>query len=1112
MVICARCGAENPEGFSFCGACGAPLAGAPAPRQERKVISVLFCDLVGSTAQAERLDPEDVDALLSRYHARVAAEIERFGGTVEKFIGDAVVALFGVPLAHEDDPERAVRAALAIQERVPADSDVHLRVAVNTGEALVVAGARAEQGEHLASGDVLNTAARLQSAAPVDGILVGEQTYRMTRRVIDYRDHEPVRARGKPDPVPVWEAVQVRSRYGVDLAITWSTPMVGRDRELEVLASALDRACEERTVQLITLVGVPGIGKSRLLAELFAVVDQSARVVLWRQGRSLPYGEGVSFWALGEMIKAQAGILETDGPAEAEEKLAETVEHLFGDASDAGWVEAHLRALVGVVGGEAPAGGREEQFGAWRRFFDALADRRPLVLVFEDFHWADEGLLDFVDDLVDQLSDVPLLVVATARPELLVRRPTWGGGKANATTLSLSPLSDEDTSRLVNSLLARQVLADEVQSAVLERAAGNPLYAEEFVRMLGESELGSELPDSVHAIIAARLDALEAADKDLLQTAAVVGKVFWSGALAAVGGGQDPDIGQRLRALERRELVRRERRTSVEGETEYVFGHVLVRDVAYGTMPRPVRVDRHRRAAEWIQSLGRPGDHAELIAYHYESALELAQAAGLDSQGLLEPVIASCQAAGARAMLFGSWAVAAGFYRRALDLCPIGDPRRASVLARTGEAAFNADGTGLDLLREAIDALVAAGNAEQAGETASFAARAEWLQGNREAAQELVERGVSLVQGGPPTRAKALVLARRSSFHSFDGQNAEAIELAHEALEAAERAGLPDVRAHVLNILGLARASMGDDRGLADLAAAAELAGEAHAYPTVNMALNNLVEAHRQWGHPLQEAQVLKEMRASTGRYGTPHEQRWLHAVEAVTLYTAGDWDGAVREADGVTAGSRAGSTHYMEPLAHCVRAWIRLGRDDLDGADQESASAVAAVEKVKDSQAVGPTLATRARIALELGQVAEAKRLAGQVALLEPVSALLTEAQAFVDFVLLLHDLGLPEDLASVLDALPATWPWTRAGREIAALRFAPAADILSGVGHPLWEATLRLRAALALGAAGSQTEVEEQLDTALEFFRSAGATRLIRRAESLRAPVPVEPRQRRR
>ena len=485
-MICAACGQENPEGFRFCGACGAALDVAPAGRrEERKVVTVLFADLVGFTSRAEQMDPEDVRALLAPYHARLRQELERYGGTVEKFIGDAVMALFGAPLAHEDDPERAVRAALAIRDWVREEEELHVRVAVNSGEALISLGARPEAGEGMASGDLVNATARLQSAAPVDGVLVGETTYRATRHVIDYVEREPVEAKGKAEPIAVWEALEARSRFGVDVRQHGAAPLVGRARELDLLFTALERAKEEPSPQLVTLVGVPGIGKSRLVYELFQTVDRGDTLTYWRQGRSLPYGGGVSFWALSEMVKAHAGIREDDAAAEAEGRLRRAVRELVSE-SEAEWLETHLRPLAGL-GADLGAGDRrDEAFAAWRRFFEALAERRPLVLVFEDLHWADDGLLDFVDYLVDWAGGVPLLVVATARPELLARRPAWGGGKLNATTIRLSPLRDEDTARLVGALLDRALLPAETQAALLEHAGGNPLYAEQFARLYEE--------------------------------------------------------------------------------------------------------------------------------------------------------------------------------------------------------------------------------------------------------------------------------------------------------------------------------------------------------------------------------------------------------------------------------------------------------------------------------------------------------------------------------------------------------------------------------------------------------------------------------------------------
>src|SRR6266567_4411467 len=667
MVVCPSCGQENPEGFRLCGMCGAALTPAAAPaREERKVVTILFTDLVGLTARAEGLDPEDVRATLSKYYTQLRAELERHGGTVEKFIGDAVMAVFGAPIAHEDDAERAVRAALAIRDSI--GEELQIRTAVNTGEALVALGAKPGEGDAMVAGDVVNTAARLQSAAPVNGILVGEGTYRATRHAIEYRDAPSVEANGKSEPVQVWDAVAARSRFGSDVEQRLRTPLVGRERERSMLADALTRARTEQSAQLVTLVGVPGIGKSRLVAELFQITDADEDIISWRQGRSLPYGERVSFWALGEIVKAHAGILESDDAATAEEKLEGMVEALAEDEREREWLVRHTRPLVGLEGAERTE--REEAFAAWRRLLEAAAEQRTLVLVFEDLHWADDGLLDFVDHLSDWATTVPLLIVGTARPELLDRRPGWGGGKRNAFTLSVGALTDDETAVLLQRLLDRAVLDADAQQAVLRHAEGNPLYAEEYARMLAEHDGGDlPLPETVQGLIAARIDGLAPAEKALLQDASVVGKVFWPGALS----GADERI---LQALERKEFVRRDRRSSIAGETQYAFLHALVRDVAYGQIPRAERAEKHRRVAEWIETLGRPEDHAEMVAYHYLSALQLARAAGHDVEALAARARAALREAGDRAASLNALAQAEHSYSEALALVPEGDPER----------------------------------------------------------------------------------------------------------------------------------------------------------------------------------------------------------------------------------------------------------------------------------------------------------------------------------------------------------------------------------------------------------------------------------------------------
>jgi class 3 adenylate cyclase len=683
MVTCAACGHENPAESRFCNQCGARVVGSPA-HEERKVVTVLFADLVGFTSRAENLDPEDVRALLSPFWQHLRGELERFGGTVEKFIGDAVMAVFGAPVAHEDDPERALRAALAIRDWArTATGALQVRIGVNTGEALVLPDARPAEGEGMAAGDVVNTAARLQVAAPVNGVLVGEATYRATHALVEYREAEPVHAKGKSEPLHVWEALSVLPQAGVESAA--AAPFVGRADELGLLVSAFERARHESRPQLVTVVGEPGIGKSRLAAELLSLLERDPSRPVWRRGRSLPYGTGISFWALGEIAKAELGVLETDGADAARAKLADGVARLFDDADEQKRIADRVLPLLGLAGSAAEPADRDGSFAAWGRFIEAIARSAPTVLLFEDLHWADDDLVDFVDELVDRMPDVPLLVVCTTRPELFERRPSWGDGRPGAVAVSLGPLSDGETVQLLQRLAGGVELTPAVQETLLGYVAGNPFYAEQYARALDEQGCTpSELPETVHGLIAARVDLLPADEKALLQDAAVIGRTFWPGALATLGGADAASIEERLASLVQKQFVRRDRVTSVAGETEYSFVHALVRDVVYRHMPRALRADRHARAAAWIDALSpdRAADRAELLAHHYDAAIELGKAAGIDVTLLHELASTAFAHAGARASTLHAYARASSHYTAAIELVPEDDPRREVLLLR----------------------------------------------------------------------------------------------------------------------------------------------------------------------------------------------------------------------------------------------------------------------------------------------------------------------------------------------------------------------------------------------------------------------------------------------
>jgi class 3 adenylate cyclase/tetratricopeptide (TPR) repeat protein len=641
---------------------------AEHPREERRVITVFFSDLVGFTERSEALDPEDVRALLARYYGRIRATLEAHGGIVDKFIGDAVLGVFGAPVAHEDDPERAVRAALAIREWALGQHEIDLRMGVNTGSALVAL-EQTTSGMGIVAGDAVNTAARIQSAAPTNGILVGESTYRATMHVFEYHERGPIAAKGKRAPVRVWEPL--RARRSVGERGLGNAPLVGRSDELRLLNDALRRVIADGEPLLVTLVGVPGIGKTRLVRELERASREGGAPVVWLEGRTPAYGEGASFRSLAALVESYAEIRESDTAATAGEKLRAALDALAPDERDARWLEGHLRPLLGLAVEAAPRDdGRAEMQVAWRRFVELLASRGPTVLVLDDLHWADDAVLAFVDDLVAHAASLPLLVLATARPELLDRAPRWAEERPRALTVSLPPLSDDDTMALVRALAREVELGAEREAALLRLAAGNPLYAEEFVRIGADRDAGSRLPESVQGLIAARLDALEREEKELLQAAAVLGQTFWPDALAHVAGATREQVDEGLQTLVRREFVDGRQESSLADEAAHAFRHPLIREVAYEQIPRARRAELHWLAAEWVETLpaDRAEGRAELLAHHYVQALEYARATGEETAGLAARTAGALREAGDRARAVYAVETAAGHYRRALEL------------------------------------------------------------------------------------------------------------------------------------------------------------------------------------------------------------------------------------------------------------------------------------------------------------------------------------------------------------------------------------------------------------------------------------------------------------
>ncbi len=643
MPVCASCGHETAEDANFCPKCGAPYQVASPPREQRKTVTVVFCDLTGSTALGESTDPEALRALLARYFERMKAIVEAHGGAVEKFIGDAVMAVFGVPAAHEDDALRACRAAVEMRDALPA-LGIAGRIGVNTGE--VVTGTE----ERLATGDAVNVAARLEQTAQPGDVLIGEQTLRLVRSAVEVGEERSLELKGKSRPVAAYLLLAVTG----DLERRFATPMVGRERELQGLSAAFARALQDRSCQLFTILGSAGVGKSRLAAEFLAGLD--VRVV---RGRCLSYGEGITYWPVVEILK-QFGTLPEGDPA---------------------WP---LRSLLGEA--DSPSSAEEIAWG-FRKLLEQEAQEQPLVVVFDDLHWAEETLLDLVEHVADLSRGAPILLLCMARPELLERRPSWGGGKWNATSVLLEPLDAAEAERLLAEL---GDAPEELHDRIVQVAEGNPLFLEEMLALVGDSGDGEvEVPPTIQALLAARLDQLEPGERSVLERGSVEGRTFHRSAVAALADG-DGKIDQRLIALVRKELVRPDR-PQLPGDDAYRFRHLLIRDAAYDALPKAVRADLHERFAGWLEEHGTGLiELDEVLGYHLEQAYRYRTELGEVDRGVSERAGERLAAAGRRAFERGDVPAAISLLGRAVNLLLSDRPLRRQLLVDLGYAQIDA--------------------------------------------------------------------------------------------------------------------------------------------------------------------------------------------------------------------------------------------------------------------------------------------------------------------------------------------------------------------------------------------------------------------------------------
>ena len=1160
---CTSCGADLPAEARFCPACGAPRE--PAEEAERRLVTILFADLADSTPLGEALDPEDLKDVLGAYAGAMRAEIEAEGGTVEKFIGDAVMAVFGAPVAHEDDAARALRAALRMRDRLAelnADLErrhgvrLALRTGVNTGEVVATRDARPEVG--MITGDAVNAAARLEQSAGPGRILVSERTARSARG-FRFGPLGALSVKGKAEPVRTVELLgeDERRLTGDDERGIpgLRAPMVGRDHELDLLRSLYGRLAASGRAQLVTVYGDPGIGKSRLTRELVDWVEQQPARPIVLRGRCLPYGESVTYWPLAEIVKAHTGVLDSDSPDTALAKIGLLADGVLASAPDPPRAAAALAFTFGL---EDPRFGfadfpprqvRLETHDAWRAFFTGMAAGDPVVAVIEDIHWADDALLELLEELADRVAG-PLLFLCPARPDLAQRRPGWGGGKRNFSAIFLEPLTHDDAAQLVEFLLAVEELPSATREAMLERADGNPFFLEEIVRHLidegrivraGDRWRATDdiaeivIPDTVQGVLAARIDLLPADERRALRSAAVVGRVFWSGPIERLLNGDGDRLGEILGRLERRELVLSQVGSTVAGEREFVFKHVLTRDVAYGTLSRRDRASAHAAVADWIESsaAGRQLEFADLLAHHYREAFEGTQAdpgsppaAVEELRGkTLAALLAASSEARSRMLLDkangfaqAALAVATDAYERSLALEALG---LTALWDYRGDDAWRN-------LSQAVDDRIASGR--DSGEVlAMLCARAvepptRWPASIAEPPHErdvarYVDLGLEHAAPGGEAHVR-LLLARSMWVFAFgragftEDEAEQSRRAGEEAVAFAQALGRDDLASAVLDGLG----SIEFTRGL-----------HGRTWPVLERRLAIVERLTDPWeiGDALQTA---ADTALAVGRYddalrwasegyerarGGPDVWRASLAWRAIARFKLGDWDGAVADCElmeQALATGRFGITGYFTLTMWSCLALLEELRGERAVADRLAARAGAgppgtstirsipwrvrleahrgseeALERIEESaSSLGTGMATGALLEARCDVVAELGRweLAGETA---------QDARAFAEQALL-------EALPLHADRMDGRAALARGDATAALELLTRARDGFAGLGARWEEALSALWLAEAQRARGSPA-ARASAEAALAVFEELRSVRELEHARALLA-----------
>jgi class 3 adenylate cyclase len=999
-AACPSCGTVNAPGSKFCAECATPLvpgarpAASPGgavpsllgqPASERRLVSVLFADIVGFTPFAAARDAEDVRETLTRYFELASEVIGQYGGTVEKFIGDAVMAVWGAPVAREDDAERAVRAAIDLLDGVRTlGSGIQARAGVLTGEAAVTIGAT-NQG--LVAGDIVNTASRLQSAAAPGTVLVGESTHRSASGAIVFEDAGEFELKGKDGPVHAWRAVRVVAQVGGrNRADTLEAPFVGRDQELRLLKDLFQATSRELRPRLVSVVGPGGIGKSRLAWEFLKYLDGLVEQVWWHAGRSPAYGDGVTFWALGEMIRARAGLLESDDEATTRVRIAATVREHVPDPGEAAWIEPALLALLGVEAQVAS----DQLFAAWRTFFERLADTAPVVMVFEDLHHADKGMLDFIDHLMEWSRNAPITVVTLARPELMDRRADWGAGKRSFTSIYLEPLPPAEMERLLAGLVPG--LPAKAAAAIVARADGVPLYAVETVRMLlaqGRLVLEGQtytpvgdlhdlaVPETLTALIAARLDGLDAADRSLVEDAAVLGQSFSLPAVSAVSGTPEAELEPRLRALVRRELLVHDVDPRSPERGQYAFVQALVREVAYNTLSKRDRKVRHLAAARYFEQLG-TDELAGGLAGHYLVAHQLAGDPA-EADALAAQARVALRAAADRAAALGSHEQALAFIDQALQITS--DPVDRAVLH---DRAFVSATAGLDVelvLRHADGALSErrrTGDRHAISSALARAARAQggWNGDPKGAYERLMAEWPAFEDLEDTPAGAELTDAIGATLSGQDDPRAMA--WIDRCLVVAERLHMLDVTVRALVRKGSRLIAGGRPReGMIVLRGAHEQALERDLRDSEETA-RVLLTFFNQWSEPAVGLAIGREGMEIGERRGSRAYIWSMAGNSCVCAFRVGDWDWAatlLEELFGQESSPGPRSELFVD------RAILRSMRGEDASDDIEAARQIVAETGMNDPQFASYQSWAVAWAAFGRGDLAEARRLGVEAA-----------------------------------------------------------------------------------------------------------------------------------